>query len=75
MAYLTRISQVRDELAAVGVVVTGRELVWTTLNGVTPPWVVFIQGLVARRTYHHGIGSVMILFRRKLGGVLCSAVV
>ena len=48
MAYLTRISQVRDELAAVGVVVTGRELVWTTLNGVTPPWVVFVQGLVAR---------------------------
>ena len=33
MAYLTRISQVRDELAAVGVVVTGLELVRTTLNG------------------------------------------
>ena len=35
MAYLTRISQVRDELGAVGVVVTGPELVRTTLNGVT----------------------------------------
>ena len=33
MTYLTRISQVRDELAAVGVVVTGPELVPTTLNG------------------------------------------
>ena len=37
MAYLTRISQVRDELAAVGVVVPGPELVRTTLNGVTQP--------------------------------------
>ena len=42
MAYLTRISQVRDELAAIGVVVIGPELVRTALNGVTPPWVVFV---------------------------------
>ena len=48
MTYLTRISQVIDELAAVGVVVTGPELVRRTLNGVTQPWVVFVQGLVAR---------------------------
>ena len=48
MAYLTRISQVRDELAAVGEVVTGPELVHTALNGVTAPWAVFVQGLVAR---------------------------
>ena len=33
MAYLTRISQVRDELAAVGVAITGPKLVQTTLNG------------------------------------------
>ena len=38
----------RDELAAVGVVVTGPELVRTTLNGVTAPWPVFVQDLVAR---------------------------
>ena len=38
----------RDELAAVGVVVTGPELVRTTLDGVTPPWAVFVQVLVAR---------------------------
>ena len=48
MAYITRISQVRDELAVVGVVVTGLELVQKTLNGVTAPWTVFVQGLVAR---------------------------
>ena len=38
----------RDELAAVGVVVTDHELVRTALNGVTAPWTVFVQGLVAR---------------------------
>ena len=42
MAYLTRISKVRDELAAIGVVVTGLELVRTVLNGVTQPWAVFV---------------------------------
>ena len=48
MTYLTRISQVRDELAAVGVAVSGPQLVRTVLNGVTAPWVVFVHGLVAR---------------------------
>ena len=42
MAYLTRISKVRDELAAIGVVVTSLELVQIALNGVTTPWVVFV---------------------------------
>ena len=38
----------RDELAAVVVVVTGPELVQTTLNGLTQPWAIFVQGFVAR---------------------------
>ena len=46
--YLTRISQVKDELAAVGKVVPGFELVRTTLNGVTKPWDVFVEAIVAR---------------------------
>ena len=46
--YLTRISQVRDELAAVGEVVPGSELVQTTLNEVAKPWVVFVEAIVAR---------------------------
>ena len=40
-SYLTRISQVRDEVAAVGDVVSDTELVWTSVNGVTKPWAVF----------------------------------
>ena len=48
ISYLTRISQVRDELAAVGEVVLGSELVQTTLNGVSKPWAVFVEAIVAR---------------------------
>ena len=47
-AYLTRITQVRDELGAVGEVVQGAELLCTTLNGVTKPSEVFQL---------HGIGD------------------
>ena len=32
-SYLTRVSQVRDELAAVGEVVDNTELIWVALNG------------------------------------------
>ena len=38
----------RDELVAVGKAITGPELVRVALNGVTAPWAVFVQGLVAR---------------------------
>ena len=48
MTYLTRISQVRDELIAIGVAIDAPKLVWTTLNGVTAPWAMFVQGSVAR---------------------------
>ena len=37
-SYLTRLSQVRDELAAIGEKVDGSELVRTVVNGVTNPW-------------------------------------
>ena len=47
-SYLTRISQVRDELAVVGKVVPGSELVQTAVNGVAKPWVVFVEAIFAR---------------------------
>ena len=47
-SYLTRISRVRDELVAVGEVVYGFELVRTALNGVTKPWAVFVEAIVAK---------------------------
>ena len=48
ISYLTMISRVRDEPAAVGEVVPGSELVRTALNGVSKPWVVFVEAIVAR---------------------------
>jgi hypothetical protein len=48
VTYLTRLTQVRDELGAVGEVIADSELVRTTLNGVSKQWVVFVEGIVAR---------------------------
>ena len=45
---LTRITQGRDGLGAIGEKVDGSELVWTTLNGVTKPWTVFVEAIVSR---------------------------
>jgi hypothetical protein len=47
-SYLTRIQQVRDELAAVGETVSDSELVRTTLKGFTKEWTPFIKGVMAR---------------------------
>ena len=41
-SFLTKITQVRDELAAVGEVIGNVEMVRTTLNGVTQQWTVFV---------------------------------
>jgi len=47
-SYLTQITQVRDELSAVGEAVGEAELVRTTLNGVSKTWAMFVQGIVGR---------------------------
>jgi hypothetical protein len=46
--YLTRLTQVRDELGAMGEVIVDSHLVRTTLNGVSKQWVVFVEGIVSR---------------------------
>ena len=51
-SYLTRISQVRDELATVGEVVSVSELVRTAGNGVAKPWAIFVEAIVAREKLH-----------------------
>ena len=47
-SYLTNIAQVRDELSLVGEKVDDSELVRTIMNGVTTPWFVFVEAIVAR---------------------------
>jgi hypothetical protein len=49
VTYLTMLTQVRDELGVVGEAIVDSELVRTTLNGVTKQWVVFVEGIVARK--------------------------
>jgi hypothetical protein len=46
--YLTRITQIRDELAAVGEKTEDPELVRIALDGFTKSWDVFVRGVVAR---------------------------
>ena len=50
-SYLTRITHVRDELSTVGEMVEGNELVRIALNGVTKPWVVFVEAIVSRGNF------------------------
>jgi hypothetical protein len=47
-SYLTQITQVRDELSAVGEAMGESELVRTALNGVSKPWAMFVQVIVGR---------------------------
>jgi hypothetical protein len=49
--YFMRISQIKDQLAAIGDPVEDVELVTTTLNGFTSSWDPFFQGICARRRF------------------------
>ena len=46
--YLTRLTQIRDELGAVGSKTEDEELVQIALNGFSKPWDAFVKGVVAR---------------------------
>jgi hypothetical protein len=48
VTYLTRLTQVRDEIGAMGEAIVDSDLVRTTLNGFSKQWVVFVEGIVAR---------------------------
>ena len=47
-SFLTRVAQVKDELAAVGEVISDSELVQIALKGFTKEWEVFVKCVVAR---------------------------
>jgi hypothetical protein len=47
-SYLTRVAQVKDELAAIGEVISDSELVRIALNGFTKDWEVFVKCVVGR---------------------------
>ena len=47
-SFLTRVAQIKDELAAVGEVISDSELVRIALKGVIKEWEVFVKCVVAR---------------------------
>jgi hypothetical protein len=44
-SYLMRVSQIRDQLATIGDIISDKELVTTTLNGFPTFWIPFVQGV------------------------------
>ena len=46
--YITRLTQIRDELGAIGSKIVDEELVQIALNGFSNPWDTFVKGVVAR---------------------------
>ena len=48
VSYLTRLTQTRDELGAVGSKTIDEELVWIALNAFSKPWDTYFKGVVAR---------------------------
>jgi hypothetical protein len=49
--YFLKISQIKDQLAAIGDPIEDTELVTTTLNGFPPSWDPFVQVICARRIF------------------------
>ena len=47
-SYLTRVTQIRDELSATGEVINDDELVRVSLNGFSEKWDIFVKGVVSR---------------------------
>ena len=46
--YLTRLTQIKDELGAIGSKTVDEKLVRIALNGFSKPWDTFVKGVVAR---------------------------
>jgi hypothetical protein len=42
VSYMAEITELRDQLSAIGTKVEDKELVWIDLNGILPSWKLFI---------------------------------
>jgi hypothetical protein len=50
VSYLTRITELKDQLATIGTMVEDQELVSIALKGLVPSWMPFVQGVCAQDT-------------------------
>jgi hypothetical protein len=74
VTYLTRLTQVRDELGAMGEAIVESDLVRTALNGVSKQWVFLRRALLLGRSFPIGNVFGMTLFRRRPREVMYMAV-
>ena len=51
VTYLTKLSSIRDELAAIGETIASTELAKIALNGLPKSWEVFVDGIIARENF------------------------
>jgi hypothetical protein len=70
VTYLTRLTQVRDELGVVGEAIADNDLVRTILNGVSKQWVVLWRAFLLERSFPVGNVFGMTLYRRRPGEVM-----
>ena len=63
--YITRLTQIRDELGAVGSKTMDEEIVQISLNGFSKPWDTFVKGVVAREKLPVGRDHGMTLCKRR----------
>jgi hypothetical protein len=64
-SYLMRITQIRDQLVAIGEAVDDTELVNVALNGFLRSWEPFVQRDLCERSCHHLIDYGSITSRRR----------
>ena len=50
--YFTRVSQIKEQLQAIGDKLDEYEMIMTALNGLTRPWESFIQMMCAKKGKH-----------------------
>ena len=65
-SYLMKVSQLRDQLAAIEDPINDKELVTITLNGLPSSWEPFIQGVCARLNFLNLINFGLTVFRKNL---------
>jgi len=51
-SYMTRLSQVKDELDTIGVTILDFDMVRIALKGFTEEYKPFIKGIIARENFH-----------------------